>query len=224
MIFDTLFNNSKKDSFAIKFRKQRYSFFLSWLENIDSPVTILDVGGTENYWKMMGVDEEFNTHISIVNTISTSMVNEKISHIIGNGCNLCLSNNSFDIVFSNSVIEHVGDLTSQNEMAQEVIRVGKNIFIQTPNKNSFLEPHFLFPFFQFLPKNWQIWLVKNFKMGLFKKQNTPDEARKLVESIRLLTKMEFLQLFQGAKCFTEKVFGMSKSYIAYTEKFAKDGV
>ncbi len=39
---------------------------------------------------------------------------------------------SYDIVFSNSVIEHVGNLEKQKQFADEVQRVGKSYFIQTP--------------------------------------------------------------------------------------------
>jgi hypothetical protein len=100
-------------------------------------------------------------------------------------------------------------------MANEVCRVGKCYFVQTPNKYFPLEPHFLFPFFQFLPIRFRAWLLQNFKLGWFTK--TPDalEAREVVESIRLLTKKEFKAFFPNASIYEEKVLWMTKSFIAY---------
>ena len=122
---------------------------------------------------------------------------------------------SFDVVFSNSVIEHVGTYQDQIQMAKEVRRVGKRYFVQTPNKYFPLEPHFLFPLFQFLPINIRVLLLQNFKLGWFSK--TPDKvkAREIVESIRLLDKREFISLFPNAELYEEKIFGMTKSFVVY---------
>lgn len=57
------------------------------------------------------------------------------------------SDKSFDIVFSNSVIEHLYTKENQISMAKEVNRVGKNYFIQTPNYWFPIEPHWVFPSF-----------------------------------------------------------------------------
>lgn len=51
--------------------------------------------------------------------------------------------NEFDAVFSNSVIEHVGDYEAQRQMANEIMRVGKRYFVQTPNFYFPIEPHIL---------------------------------------------------------------------------------
>jgi 2-polyprenyl-3-methyl-5-hydroxy-6-metoxy-1,4-benzoquinol methylase len=49
--------------------------------------------------------------------------------------------NAFDWVFSNSVIEHVGDNDAQLKFVNEMLRVGKNVFFTTPNKYFPIETH-----------------------------------------------------------------------------------
>jgi hypothetical protein len=58
-------------------------------------------------------------------------------------------------------------------------------------------------------------LLQNFRLGWFSK--TPDKvkAREIVETIRLLDKREFLSLFPNAQIYEEKIFGMTKSFVAY---------
>jgi hypothetical protein len=60
----------------------------------------------------------------------------------------------FDIVYSNAVIEHVGDLASQQRMADEVRRVGKRWFLTTPNRWYPFEFHVRMPLISWLPPRW----------------------------------------------------------------------
>ena len=100
-------------------------------------------------------------------------------------------------------------------MAEEIMRVGKRYFVQTPNKNFIIEPHFLFPYFQFLPIRIRIWLVMNVKMGWFKREPQANRAHTLVKGITLLNKKELLTLFSGSNLYIEKLFGIAKSFIVY---------
>jgi hypothetical protein len=120
-----------------------------------------------------------------------------------------------DVVFSNSVIEHVGVSEDQRQMAREVQRVGNRYFVQTPNKYFPLEPHSLFSFFRFVALKIRVWLLQYFKLGWFEK--TPNEvtAREIVESIRLMDKREFFSIFPTAAIYEEKILGITESFVAY---------
>jgi ubiquinone/menaquinone biosynthesis C-methylase UbiE len=185
------------------------------LSQLPRPVTILDVGGDESYWKTMGMNAEDKVLVTLLNLTEENITLSNITSIAGDARNLQFEDQSFDVVFSNSVIEHVGSHADQMNMANEVRRVGKHYFIQTPNKYFPLEPHFLFPFFQFLPVSLRVRLLRSFNLGWFKRTPELDKAKEIVESIRLLGKEEFLKLFPDAELYEEKAFGMTKSFVVY---------
>jgi hypothetical protein len=120
----------------------------------------------------------------------------------------------FDVVFSNSVIEHVGGLEDQRRMAEEIQRVGRRFFVQTPNRRFPIEPHTVFPLFQFLPLAARVSLVRRFQLGWIPRTPDARAARGRICSIRLLTRAEFGELFPGATIHRERVCGLTKSFVA----------
>jgi len=126
-----------------------------------------------------------------------------------------IADKAYDIVFSNSVIEHVGGLRDQRRMAGECLRVGKAHFIQTPNRHFPVEPHFLLPFFQCLPQSIRAICHASSDLGWWKKAAGYYPALEEVESIRLLTKAEMRYLFPASALFEEKALGLTKSFIAW---------
>ncbi len=56
----------------------------------------------------------------------------------------------------------------------------------------------------------------NLKLGWFKRQTSLAQAQNIAESISLLKKQELLSLFPGCHIFEEKIFGITKSFIAYS--------
>lgn len=208
-------DNRDEQSLAVQFRKRRFAFFQSLLSRLDRPIHILDIGGTEAYWKTMGLDFDDPVFITLLNLTQNDVTLPNVTSIVGDARSVQADKASFDVVFSNSVIEHVGNYQDQLQMAKEVVRVGRRYFVQTPNKYFPLEPHFLFPFFQFLPRWIRVLLLQNFNLGWFVKTPDKAKAREIVEEIRLLSKREFISLFPNASIFQERVFGMTKSFVAY---------
>lgn len=77
------------------------------------------------------------------------------TYAVFDGCSLPFPDKSFDIVFSNAVIEHILGPSRQERFAQEVMRVGRSWFVTTPNYWYPFESHYHLPFIQFLPANLQ---------------------------------------------------------------------
>src|SRR5262245_27700905 len=108
---------------------------------------ILDVGGLPKFWDGLPIE----SRITLLNTDPLDeeqrpvvRANQEVA--VGDGTRLDYGDRSFDIVFSNSVIEHVGTLERQMAFANEVRRVGKAYWVQTPAKEFPIEPHYLGPF------------------------------------------------------------------------------
>lgn len=209
-----LSDNKDKNSLSHRMRSQRFAFFLSLVKDLPRPLSILDIGGTIGFWEAMGFNEP-GVHITLLNLTSEPLDKPGFSSISGDATRLAFGDKSFDIVFSNSVIEHLFDKESQRKMAAEAVRVGKCYFIQSPNYWFPIEPHWMFPGFQYLPVPARIWLTRNFSLGHIPKTSNKILAENQVNEIRLLTKKEMQSLFPSAEIYEEKFFGLNKSFVAY---------
>jgi len=201
--------------YTLKFRQSRFDLFIKLISNHKRPLKILDVGGTLNFWKDMNYQLDKDVEIVLLNLWEIPVNHPNFRSEVGDARALKYKDAEFDFVFSNSVIEHVGDFEDQKKFAQEVQRVGRSYCIQTPNLYFPIEPHMLFPFFQFLPLSIRAYFVSKFDLGWIKKVPDYNEAKKVVQDIRLLSKKEMRMLFPGSNIFEEKVFGIAKSFVAY---------
>lgn len=203
-------------SLSNRFRRKRIESFARLLEQDDRPLKILDIGGTQIFWEMMGfLSKSEDIEIWVLNLKEEQVKHRDLKMIVGDARNMAEFNDrEFDIVFSNSVIEHLSTFEDQRRMANEVKRLGKKYYVQTPNKYFPIEPHFLFPFFQFLPLSMQLFLVTHFKAARGKNIKNRQIAKERITSIRLLTKGELKELFPEANISKEKFLGLTKSFIA----------
>lgn len=207
--------SSNPDSLGVKFRKRRFEFFKNKLSKLGTPLRILDVGGTEQYWINHGFHNDKGYHITLLNLEKSEVKHNNFTSIAGTATDLSqFSDKSFDLVHSNSVIEHLYNFDNQKLMASEVMRVGKYYYIQTPNRYFPVEPHYLFPFFQFLPKSVGLFILTKTKLSRMKKWNYT-RASQYINEIRLMDKKEMLGLFNGCRLQSEKVAGLNKSFTAH---------
>jgi len=186
-------------------------------------VSIIDVGGTVEYWNRMGLDflREHNVRIALVNLLESELsdladASDIMTNIVGNGCDLYdIADNSFDLAHSNSVIEHVGGWQNMKAFAHEMRRVAVKYYLQTPYYWFVIDPHFYkMPFYHWLPRPLRRYLLSRFPLAYSGRLKDFDRARATVESAVLLDKSEAHFLFPDANIQFERFYGLKKSIIA----------
>jgi hypothetical protein len=129
-------------------RQRKLELFFQNLQPVSSD-SLLDVGGSA------GMDGEFGGLYSFFANISTLNIEpvaaRGVRHfVLGDARCMPFPDRSYDWVFSNAVIEHVGDWCEQRKMASEIRRVArKGYFITTPNRAFPVDPHSYLPFYHY---------------------------------------------------------------------------
>jgi len=198
-----------------RFRLRRMRRFARELR-ITAETRVLDVGGTPETWDMLGV----RPHVTLLNTPRTKdELAGAASWVAGDGRMLPFRDGAFDVVFSNSVIEHVGDAASQQRFASEIARVGRAYWVQTPNRWFPVEQHLLTPLVHWLPRPWQRAIVPRFTVWNVLVKPSPDRhafyVAHYLEDVRLLSAAEFGALFPDGRIIRERFCGWTKSLVAF---------
>lgn len=180
---------------------------------ITSETSVLDVGGAASLWRLLPV----TPRVTMLNMPRANPNPEEMDLVFGDGCALPFADQCFDIVFSNSVIEHVGNRGQQKKFADEIRRVGRSYFVQTPNRWFPVEPHLLTPMVHWLPRGLQRAIVPRFTLWQWLERPSEDRRRFYVEhylrDIRLLSGTQMMALFPGATILEERWLGLTKSVI-----------
>lgn len=197
------------------FRRRRMEKFYKIFQPLHD-TKVLDIGGAPNTWL---VESRYGlafpvTLINLRFPDRDMLTASRFSAVEGDATQLPFSDESFEIVFSNSVIEHMTTMERQQAFASEARRVAKKLWIQTPARSFPIEPHLLTPFFQYFPNSLKRHVVRHFTLwGLLTKPNQA-EVEEMLCDIRLLTYREMKQLFPDCKILRERVLGITKSYVA----------
>ena len=194
------------------FRRRRFKLFVEFFRP-NQATRILDVGGFASDWDEVPVESQI-TVLNLYHPRASGGSSARFTRDIGDARNMPYPDRSFDIVYSNSVIEHLGTFEAQMRFANEIRRVGRQMFVQTPNRYFFIESHFITPFVHFLP--WRIAgrLLRFLSFrGLFRGGDNI-ELKKLAAELRLLNFREMKKLFPDCEIHREKWLGMTKSFIA----------
>src|SRR2546423_2689516 len=157
-------------SLASRARRKRWRWFADVFPHL-SEMSVIDLGGTVNSWHHAPVRPR---QVVVVNFDANENPAPDESGdwtrvIVGDACDLPaeLDGERFDLVYSNSVLEHVGGYARRQAFAESVHRLGERHWIQTPYRYFPVEPHFLFPGFQHLPLRVKAQVMRRWPIGHF---------------------------------------------------------
>jgi hypothetical protein len=211
--------NLRPDGLDNRFRERRFEFFARIVSETlkkNQSCRILDLGGSAEYWSRYGKGLDW-TRVTVcsVNRTAAPVKMPGFEAMAGDARRLDqFADNSFDIVHSNSVIEHVGKWDDMVAMAEEVRRLAPRYFVQTPYFWFPIEPHARFIFFHWLPESWRYRIILRRRCGFWERQPDVGKAVKQVQSACMIDKRQMHFLFPDADISFERFMGFPKSIIA----------
>ena len=183
------------DAISLRSREQKLRLLFDELRP-SAETTVLDVGadelgfgegdgcGTLNFFEEQYPWPERITALGLHDGEGFRARYPEIPYVQGDACALPFADGEFDIVFSNAVIEHVGDRHRQRAMVSEAIRVGRRVFITTPDRRFPIEVHTRLPFVHWLPSS-------------IAHRAYRATGKEFATDVNLLTRRSFESLFPG---------------------------
>ena len=180
------------DAVSLRSRRRKLRLFLDELRP-GPRTTVLDAGADElgfgagagcstlNFFEELYPWPERITALGLHDGRGFGLRYPHVRYVRGDACSLPFPDRSFDVYFSNAVIEHVGGRERQRLLVQEALRVAQRVFITTPNRWFPLEVHTRLPLVHWLPETFahraydltgKSWAKENHLLG-------PRELRRL---------------------------------------------
>lgn len=208
------------------FRRRRMNDFRRFVRNLPRPLRILDLGGTFQYWEFLKAADPKEFRVTILNQRSEpldAMGHAGFDFREGDVKDLSwVDRSDFDLIHSNSVIEHLFNAENQQRMASQITSVGLPYWVQTPNYWFPLEPHFHIVGWQWLPRRVRIGWIQRKRCGGYGPLPDTNEAMEAVDEIRLLTARDMRGLFPEARIYRERIGPFTKSLVAW-QRLDKSG-
>ncbi|TKA11617.1 SAM-dependent methyltransferase [Actinacidiphila oryziradicis] len=175
---------------------------------------VLDLGGVPESWRLAPVRP---VEVVTVNLDSRILSADEpgVTPLVGDACAppVRLRAERFDLVYSNSLFEHVGGHANRLRLAETVHRMSGRHWIQTPNRYFPIEPHWVFPGFQFLPVRARAEVSRHWPFGNIRSASFASAVDD-VAWVELLSATEMRQYFPDSEIWRERIAGLPKSLVA----------
>jgi hypothetical protein len=206
-------------SLAARSRLRRWELLLSRFPGFRE-MSVLDLGGDARHWVAAPVRPR---RLVLLNPESWALDDDLAAGaetVRGDACDppAGLEGERFDLVYSNSVIEHVEGPWRRRAFAESVHRLAERHWIQTPYRYFPLEPHWLFPGLQFMPLAARAFVDRVWPLHAPRALDPDADPRETaishVLAVELLSKTEMRHLFPTSELVEERAAGLTKSLIA----------
>jgi hypothetical protein len=203
-------------SLGARTRGRRWEVFRNAFPDVED-MAVLDLGGTAEAWRRAPVKPKSVVVLNL--TEPGTSEDAAVVPVAGDACDarsvLAAAgiDQQFDLVFSNSLLEHVGGHAKRLAVAAEVAALAPFHWVQTPNRHFPIEPHWLFPGMQFLPVRLRTRVAETWPLS-----HTPpssfDDARENVLWTELISVSELRAYFPDSEVYKERLAGLTKSITA----------
>lgn len=199
-------------SLAERTRLRRWARFAAEFPDFDT-MNVLDLGGTTIFWERAPVRPKA---VTVINLTAPGEGLDWVRPITGDACDApeLVKGEEFDLVFSNSLIEHLGGHLPRLRFAEAVRSLAPRYAVQTPYRYFPVEPHWVFPGMQFLPLRARSWIAPRWPLGHTRGWDAP-QAHAEVMFTELLSLTDMRVYFPDARFVWERLAGVPKSLTAY---------
>jgi hypothetical protein len=207
---NALTGGTNPGSLSSRLRRQRFAALSRTFPDL-AEMRVVDLGGRPSMWDQLPVRPR---HVVCVNLERHDPIGDWVTTETGDVCDPDVVGRlgTFDLVYSNSTIEHVGGHARRVQFADAVRSLAPRYWVQTPNRYFPIEPHAVFPGFQFLPARLKIAVAAHWPLSPL---GTHGELAEEVLEIELVSLTELRFYFPGASIWKERVAGLTKSLTAY---------
>jgi hypothetical protein len=208
-----LIDPDRAGSFTHRFRQHRSEEFKRRFPDL-ADMRVLDLGGYAVSWTVLGLRPG---NLTVVNLDRDKGPHEPWMDIVQ--ADACAGGfGKYDLVFSNSLMEHLGGHARREQFANVVQESAPSWWIQTPYRYFPIEPHWVFPCFQFLPFRMRVMVCQHWNTLNMPACKDPDQAADIVASIELISATEMHTYFPTSEVWFERVAGIPKSLVAIKTK------
>lgn len=188
-------------------------------------MSVVDLGGTVESWRRAPLRPE---RVTVVNLFEPGESDEPwLRPVTGDACDARAAlraageDTEYDLVFSNSLLEHVGGHAQRVALATEIHALAPRHWVQTPYRYFPVEPHWLFPGLQFLPLATRARVAAAWPLA----HSRPEDAATAMSEVQwteLVGIAEMRAYFPGSEIHREKVAGLTKSLVAVAGGVSRD--
>lgn len=202
----------RNESWGGRRRARRWEWLVRVFPDL-AQMSVIDLGGDAGTWTRSPLHPK---HVHVVNIDTPpAEVPGWITVDTGDACALPerIGSGSYDLVFSNSVIEHVGGHERRLRFAESVHRLAPAHWVQTPYRYFPVEPHWIAPGMQFLPVRARAVVARRWPLAHVRSADLRDALTGVLWT-ELLDRSQMRYYFPDSALLSERLAGLTKSLIA----------